>query len=204
MTVKIPTKVLKRLTLYHSMLTELSEIGLKVVTSKQLSSRLRVDDSQVRKDIKMVSSGGGRCRVGYEIKSLKRSIEKKLGFASEKKAVVIGAGGLGSAIARYDNFNDYGLNIIALFDVDKDKIDTKVSDKNIYHMDKLSEIVKDEDVKIVILSAPKAAAQGIVNMLDGLDIEYIWNFTPSVIKVPEGVLLRNESLVANFLRLVHS
>lgn len=152
----------------------------------------------------MVSSGGGRCRVGYEIKSLKKSIEKKLGFSSEKKAIVVGAGGLGSAIARYDNFNDYGFNIIALFDVDPSKVGKKISGKEIHHMKKLSSVIEEEDVKIVVLAAPKSEAQNIVNQLKNLDIEYIWNFTPCVIDVPDNILVRNESLVANFLRLVHT
>ena len=56
-------------------------------------------------------------RVGYIVKELKKSIETTLGFAKTKNAYIIGAGNLGMALAKYDNFTSYGLNIL---DVNKD------------------------------------------------------------------------------------
>ena len=48
----LTAKLISRLTLYHSILTELEEEGIDTVSSPQIAELLKIDDSQVRKDIK--------------------------------------------------------------------------------------------------------------------------------------------------------
>ena len=121
MDVKISDKVINRLTLYHCILTDYIAANQEFISSKQMAQLLHIDDSQVRKDISMLNNSG-KGRVGYIVKELKSSIEKTLGFKKTKNAFIIGAGNLGTALANYDNFGDYGLNIVALFDNDTRKI----------------------------------------------------------------------------------
>ena len=105
---KISEKVINRLTLYHCILSDYINKGIEVISSKQIANLLHIDDSQVRKDINLLNNSG-KSRVGYIVKELKVSIEKTLGFKKTKKAFIIGAGNLGSALANYGNFTDYGL-----------------------------------------------------------------------------------------------
>jgi len=128
MSKNIPEKITNRLTLYHSITVEYLEVGIETISSPQIAQRLGIDDSQVRKDFKLLNNVG-KCRVGYLVTELKDSIEKTLGFAHAKDAFIVGAGHLGLALAKYDSFNSYGLNILALFDNDPQKIDLQVNNK---------------------------------------------------------------------------
>ncbi|MCI1273039.1 MAG: redox-sensing transcriptional repressor Rex [Clostridiaceae bacterium] len=200
---QISDKVINRLTLYHCILSDYLDNKREFISSGQIAQLLKIDDSQVRKDINLLNKSG-KCRVGYIVKELKVSIEKTLGFAKTKKAFIIGAGNLGSALAKYDNFTDYGLNILALFDSDKKKIGKTVNNKVIFDMSKLENLVKKSGVDIAILTVPRDYAQLTANYLvKRLNFKYIWNFTPVVLDVPDDVQVWNENLMGNFLQFTY-
>lgn len=199
MSKNIPEKISNRLTLYHSIMVEYIENGVDTISSPQIAQRLGIDDSQVRKDFKLLNNAG-KCRVGYLVKELKDSIEKTLGFSKTKDAFIIGAGHLGLALAKYDNFNSYGLNILALFDNDPQKVDLQVNSKQIFHISKLPNLVQRLGVEIAILTVPRQFAQQVADFLIQSDIKYIWNFTPAVLKVPANVKVWNENLMGSFLQ----
>ena len=168
-----------------------------------MAQLLHIDDSQVRKDISMLNNSG-KGRVGYIVKELKSSIEKTLGFKKTKNAFIIGAGNLGTALANYDNFGDYGLNIVALFDNDTRKIGKTINNKLIFDIAKLENLSLKTGVDIAILTVPRAYAQSIADKLVKSNIKYIWNFTPSVLSVPEDVQVWNENLMGNFLQFTYN
>lgn len=199
MSKNIPEKVSNRLTLYHSIMVEYIEEGQQTISSPQIAQRLGIDDSQVRKDFKLLNNAG-KCRVGYLVQDLKDSIEKTLGFSNTKDAFIVGAGHLGLALAKYDSFNSYGLNILALFDNDPQKVDLQVNSKQIFHISKLPNLVKRLNVEIAILTVPRQYAQQVADFLIESDIKYIWNFTPAVLKVPPNVKVWNENLMGSFLQ----
>lgn len=196
---KIPQRVVERLTSYHSILNEYLEQGIESISSPQIASRLKIDDSQIRKDFKLLNNEG-RCRVGYVIEELKQSIEKTLGFKQPKSAFIVGSGHVGLAIAKYDNFTSYGLNILALFDNDPLKVGTLVGEKQIFHITKLPESVLTLKADIAILTVPRQAAQKTAQYLVEAGIKYIWNFTPAILKVPDDVKVWNQNLIASFLQ----
>ncbi len=203
MDVKISDKVINRLTLYHCILTDYIAANQEFISSKQMAQLLHIDDSQVRKDISMLNNSG-KGRVGYIVKELKSSIEKTLGFKKTKNAFIIGAGNLGTALANYDNFGDYGLNIVALFDNDTRKIGKTINNKLIFDIAKLENLSLKTGVDIAILTVPRAYAQSIADKLVKSNIKYIWNFTPSVLSVPEDVQVWNENLMGNFLQFTYN
>ncbi len=199
MSKNIPEKVSNRLTLYHSIMVEYLEAGIETISSPQIAQRLGIDDSQVRKDFKLLNNAG-KCRVGYLVKDLKDSIEKTLGFAQAKDAFIVGSGHLGLALAKYDNFNSYGLNILALFDNDPQKVDMLVNNKQIFHISKLPNLAERLGVDIAILTVPRQNAQAVADFLVASKIKYIWNFTPAVLKVPPEVKVWNENIMGSFLQ----
>lgn len=200
---KISDKVINRLTLYHCILTDYLEKNIEYISSKQLAALLKIDDSQVRKDISILNNSG-KNNVGYIVKELKTSIEQTLGFAKTKKAFIIGAGNLGMALAKYDNFQNYGLNILALFDVQKEKIGTTVNNKIILDIKKLPNLASKSNVDIAILTVPRQQAQFMADYVIAANIRYIWNFTPTVLDVPEDVQVWNENLMGNFLQFTYN
>lgn len=198
---EITEKVLGRLTLYHSLLIEYLEEGIDTISSPQIASRLGIDDSQVRKDFKLLNNAG-KCRVGYNVEELKDSIEHTLGFKKTKDVFIIGAGYLGLALAKYKSFNDYGLNILALFDNDPQKVDITVNNKQIFHISRLPNLVDRLGIEIAILTVPREVAQKTAEFLIESKIKYIWNFTPAVLKVPDYVKVWNSNIIASFLQFV--
>lgn len=200
---KISEKVISRLTLYHCILDDYIKNNIEFIASKQIAVLLNIDDSQVRKDISILNNSG-KCRVGYIVKELKKSIETTLGFAKNKNAFIIGAGNLGMALAKYDNFTNYGLNIIALFDNDNSKIGKTVNNKLILDIEKLPNLCKKSGVDIAILTIPKEYAQVTADFLVKANIKYIWNFAPAVLSVPPDVQVWNENLMGNFLQFTYN
>ena len=199
---QIPDKVINRLTLYHCILQEFIKSDCDYISSKQIANRLKIDDSQVRKDINLLSNSG-KSRVGYLVKELKVSIEKTLGFSKNKRAFIIGAGNLGMALAKYDNFTNYGLNIINLFDNDPEKIGKEINNKKILDIKDLPILIWQHYVDIAILTVPAQHAQETTDYLVKIGIKYIWNFTPTVLNVPDDVLVWNENLMGNFLQFTY-
>lgn len=200
---KISEKVINRLTLYHCILQDFIDKKIEYISSKQIATLLRIDDSQVRKDINLLNNSG-KSRVGYIVKELKKSIETTLGFAKTKNAYIIGAGNLGMALAKYDNFTSYGLNIINLFDNDESKIGKAINNKDIINIKELPRYTKENDVDIAILTVPGRFAQATAEFLVKSNIKYIWNFTPVVLDVPENVQVWNENLMGNFLQFTYN
>lgn len=199
---KFSDKVINRLTLYHCILTDYIVQNVEFISSPQIAALLNIDDSQVRKDISLLNNVG-KCRVGYIVKDLKKNIEKTLGFEKPKDAFIIGAGNLGSALAKYDNFTNYGLNVLALFDNDTLKVGIKVNDKEVFHISKLPNLAERLNVEIAIMTVPREFAQKTADFLVQSNIKYIWNFTPTVLSVPKDVQVWNENLMGNFLQFTY-
>lgn len=199
---KISDKVINRLTLYHCILQDFIDSGNEYISSKQIATLLRIDDSQVRKDINLLNNSG-KSRVGYIVKELKKSIETTLGFSKNKRAYIIGAGNLGMALAKYDNFTSYGLNIISLFDNDKNKIGSEINGKKILDIKTLPKYTEENSIDIAILTVPGKIAQETADFIVQSNIKYIWNFSPTVLNVPEDVQVWNENLMGNFLQFTY-
>ena len=202
MTADIPDKVVNLLSLYHFILDDLDE-NEQYISSSKIANFLNIDNSQVRKDLKYLDNSG-KCHVGYDVKELKKAIEVKLGFQKARNAYIIGAGNLGSALAKYNSFKDYGLNITAMFDVDSKKIGKIVNGKKVFDIKDFSELSKNFDADIAILTVPKEFARDVANLLIDAGIKYIWNFTPCVLDVPKGIKVWNENLIGSFLQFTNN
>ena len=200
---KISDKVINRLTLYHCILTDYIDKGIEHISSGQIAELLHIDDSQVRKDINLLNNSG-KSRIGYIVKELKISIEHTLGFKKNKKALIVGAGNLGTAIANYSNFSAYGLKILAIFDNDSNKIGKIINGMEIQNIYEISPTAKRDDIEIAILTVPAKYAQQMADFLINAHIKYIWNFTPVVLSVPNNVQVWNENLMGNFLQFTYN
>ncbi|MCD7879691.1 MAG: hypothetical protein LUG16_07155, partial [Candidatus Gastranaerophilales bacterium] len=98
------------------------------------------------------------------------------------------------------NFEAYGFKISALFDNSSEKIGIKVNDREVFHLNELPMLAEKHNAKIAILTVPRINAQEVSNFLVDSGIKYIWNFTPCVLNVPNGVQVWNENLIGNFLQ----
>jgi redox-sensing transcriptional repressor len=193
----------KRLATYHQMAQQAAESGLAHVASAQLADLLGIDDSLVRKD--MAQAGiAGRPKVGYPLAEVLRRLEELLGLSARNDAILIGCGHLGSAILGYPGFATYGLKITAAFDRDFAKVGLEIAGHRVLPMEKCRSILEIFQVKIAILTVPAAAAQELCDWLVSRGVRAIWNFSPTQLSVPAGVVVRNENLAVGLARLIHS
>ena len=94
----------------------------------------------------------------------------------------------------YPGFREQGFKIRAAFDIDTRKINQKISDIQIYDIEKIQGFFKKEKVKIAILAVSAFSAQKITDSLVNLGIKCILNFAPIILKVPDDVLVSNVDL----------
>ena len=108
---------------------------------------------------------------------------------------------LGQALLGYGGFAEYGLNIIAAFDSDEDRLGTDKSGKPILALHQLEDFCKGHSVRIGIITVPAANAQAVCDRLIAGGIEAIWNFAPKHLDVPEHILVQTENMAASLALL---
>jgi redox-sensing transcriptional repressor len=166
------------------------------ISATAVAQSLGFGEVQVRKDLASVCSSG-RPKIGYNVEELAAQIEKYLGYNHTNNAVIIGAGKLGRALIGYDGFSRYGLNIVAAFDVLPDLVGTSEGGKPIYGMDMLTSFCEKERVHIGIITVPAGFAQAAADALVKADIQAIWNFAPTRLDLPDGIILKNENMASS-------
>ena len=199
--------VLERLMLYYRFLTEpasrsTSRKPFKTVTSAQIAEELDIDPTQVRKDFSTIGLLG-MGRVGFEVCEVCRAIRHVLGFDQTHEAVLIGAGHLGSALLAYSGFARYGLDIVAVFDSDASKIGSTVAGHTVRSTRALKSFVKSNGIRLAILTTPVEASQKLADRLVSVGVRAIWNFTPTRLTVPYGILVRNEHISLGLAQIAH-
>ncbi|MBP5352230.1 MAG: redox-sensing transcriptional repressor Rex [Alphaproteobacteria bacterium] len=195
----ISNKIINRLTLYHCLLKYTFK-EQRSISSFEIAELLDLDDSLVRKDIALCGVLG-RKKGGYPINELQQAIEQKLGFAERKEVFIIGAGNLGTALVNYADFKDYGIDVLALFDNDSAKIGQEAGGKKILALDKLQNLIAKISIKNIILTVPPQAAQEVTDYAVKCGVQFIWNFTPVILKTPKAVTVYNENIVSSFLQM---
>lgn len=192
---EISKSVLKRLPGYLAYLKSIPESASPNISATALAGALGMGEVQVRKDLAMVSDGG-RPKIGYRRESLIEDIEQFLGYDNTTDAVLIGAGKLGQALLDYKGFDEYGLNILAAFDL-KPTIDQTESGKPVLTMDKLESFCRSHKVLMGVITVPAANAQQVCDQLISSGIKAIWNFTNTHLDVPANILVQNENMATS-------
>lgn len=192
----LPEPTLRRLPWYLAYIEILRENEVEYVSSTQISRALNVDASQIAKDLSFLNLKG-KTRIGYEVESLCRSLADFLGFTCSHKAYIIGCGSLGKALIRDSGLSNYGLEIVAGFDINPEIISRTDLGVPIYHIDRIYEIMEENPASIGILTVPSMSAQESADIAIGAGIKAIWNFTPYRVKVAEGIVMANTSIYAH-------
>ncbi len=193
----IPEPALRRLPWYLAYVKLLKNQGESYVSSTQIAKKINVSPTQIAKDLSYVNISG-KTRVGYEIDQLIDVLEEFLGFRSSHKAVLFGVGSLGAALLADSGLEQYGLKILAGFDIKDDIVNTKINNIPVYHANEFIERnQKNIKAEIGVLTVPADIAQQTADYLIEGGVRGIWNFTPFRIRVPEDVVLQNTSIYAH-------
>lgn len=194
--IKLPEPTLRRLPWYLAYLKLLKAKGVELVSSTQISKEINVDASQIAKDLSFINISG-KTRVGYEVNSLVDVLENFLGFTKTHRAFIFGAGSLGSALLHDNGLDQFGLHIVAAFDVNPAKIGAVINGIRVYDVADFEKYRVQMGVNIAILTVPVDKAQDMANRVIAGGIKAIWNFTPFRIKVPEDIVIQNTSIYAH-------
>ena len=191
---EISKAVLKRLPGYLSYLKSIPEDASPYISATGLANALVMGEVQVRKDLATVSNGG-RPKIGYLREGLIEDISQFLGYDNTTDAILVGAGKLGQALLGYTGFTAYGLNVLAAFDIQPST--TMVDGKNIYPMEQLETFCRHNKVLMAIITVPVQNAQSVCNRLIQCGIKAVWNFAPTHLDVPSGILVQNENMATS-------
>ena len=177
--------VIKRLPRYFRYLRVLIREGKARISSNELAARMRVTASQIRQDLNCFG-GFGQQGYGYNVNYLYAKISEILGVAEGYRAVIIGAGNLGRALVQSSMFENRGVDIIAMFDVNRELFGREVEGIRIYSMDELERFCDENVVDIAVLTLPRDAAPAVVKRLSAIGIPGAWNFTSSQLRDVAG------------------
>ncbi|MGO8765311.1 MAG: redox-sensing transcriptional repressor Rex [Limisphaerales bacterium] len=190
---EIPRKTIYRLSIYLRCLARLGENGIGTVSSEALARAAGVKPTQLRKDLACFGTFGTR-GLGYEVADLSKQISEELGTSRLQPVILVGVGNLGLALLSYRGFEKEGFEIVAAFDLHPQRERDKEIKQPIYGMAELSGFVKQQTIKMAILTVPAASAQMVANQLIDAGIAGILNFSPIVLSVPEEVMVNNVNL----------
>lgn len=197
---RVPEVVIRRLPRYYRYLSELYNNGHTRISSNSLSERMGVTASQIRQDFNYFG-GFGQQGYGYNVKHLLSEIEELFGLSGGYKAIIVGVGHLGQALANYSGIKKRGFNIVGMFDNDPQKIGTDLSGIKVMDIKNISTFVRENDVDIAMLTLPKSAIDKVANELVDAGIKGLWNFAYVELKTNKPVPVENVHLTDSLMTL---
>lgn len=190
---KISDSTISRLSKYYRTLGRLIEKKVKTVSSDEIAEIDGVTSAQVRKDLSFFGTFGKR-GLGYNTVDLQNNIGTILGLYKKWNVALVGIGNIGRALVDYQEFKKQGFIIKLLLDNDEDKIGTIIGNLEIMPFAQAVEYLEEEKIQIAIVAVPGNVAQGVVNGLTDAGVKAILNFSPLSLKVPKGVMIKNENM----------
>jgi redox-sensing transcriptional repressor len=189
----IPRKTVYRLSLYYRALQRAKANQVDTVSSAALAKAAGVKPTQLRKDLTYFGQFGTR-GLGYNVEALSARLMEVLGTAHLQPVILVGAGNLGSALLKYPGFAKEGFEVAAAFDAAAARLRAKGLGVRVLPMTKMKEFVKENQVKMAILTVPVNVAQEVANDLIEVGIMAILNFAPIILQVPDNVVVNNVDL----------
>ncbi|MCQ2604704.1 MAG: redox-sensing transcriptional repressor Rex [Spirochaetia bacterium] len=186
-----------RLSKYRRIIQKLKIMGMEKVFSNNLGDAIGVAPALVRKDLSSLKIPGHK-RGGYNIDELISEMDTILGKNRQMDVIVVGCGKLGSAIMGHRGIYDEGIKIVAGFDNRPDHVAYK-GNIPIYHINKMEDFIRDNNIKIAVMAVPKFVAADIFRIMLDCGIQGLLNFSPAELKDINGKCLVNNVNIAIML-----
>ncbi len=172
----ISMSVIRRLPRYYRFLSELNDQNIDKISSTKLAQIMNVTASQVRQDLNCFG-GFGQQGYGYSVSQLKEEIKNILGLNNDYKAILIGAGNLGKAVAMHMNFEKLGFELIACFDSNKQKVGSKLNGITVKNESELDDFCNKNHIDTAFLCIPRVCVENVLDKLYSHGIKNYWNFS---------------------------
>ena len=171
----------------------LEELDVQTVSSDELAGAADITAANVRRDLAALGFQGTR-GVGYSGAELRDRIRRELGIDKRRKVGIVGAGNLGTALARYSGLSRRGFDVAVIYDVDTQRVGQEIAGLTIRHVDLMAADLGGGLFDMAILAVPAAAAQQVTDALVAAGVASILNFAPARVAVPTTVALRQVDL----------
>ncbi len=196
--IDIPRKSIYRLSIYQRCLSRLKENGVDTVSSDALAKAAGVKSTQLRKDLTYFGQFGTR-GLGYNVEVLSNTISQVLGQNRLQPVILVGVGNLGSALLRYGGFRKEGFEVVAAFDLEPRR--SPGVNIPVLPIAEMAEFIRENQVKMAILTVPSSSAQSVTNDMVAAGMQAILNFSPTVLDVPENVVVNSVDLAVELENL---
>lgn len=198
----IPDIVVGRLLLYLRSLRQMAAEGRQVTSSQELGERLGISAAQIRKDLSQFGEFGKQ-GTGYHIKFLEEKLQEILHVNRDWDIAIVGAGDIGSAVARYKGFSHQGFCVAMIFDNDPKKVGTEVGDFIVKDAANMVEEIRAAGIQVAMIAVPASEAQGVANKLVEAGVRAILNYAPVNLSVPSGVRVQYIDPVIHLQRMTY-
>jgi redox-sensing transcriptional repressor len=198
----IPDIVVGRLPVYLRALQRMLQEGRRVTSSQELGERLGISAAQIRKDLSQFGEFGKQ-GTGYSIESLAQQVQSILKVDKVWDVVVIGAGDIGSALARYPGLNNRGFRVVMLFDSSPEKIGMDIGGFIVQDAAGMLEQIQASGVQIAMMAVPAGAAQEVADQLVQAGVKAILNYAPISINIPPDVRVQYIDPVTHLQRMTY-
>ena len=192
-------ELIARLPRYFRYLDDYMNVGIKKVSSGELSHKMNVTASQIRHDLGHFTISGQQ-GYGYNVRELYDEIKRVLGLDKEKKVIIVGAGNIGKALISHRMFRNRGFKLEGVFDI------AEMPDINGYHVfpiNELPEFIKEHNTDLAILCVPSQEGSIVAKQVVDAGIKAILNFCYVDLDVPEDVIVENVHLRDNLMVLAY-
>jgi len=173
------------------------------VSSRELARALSLTDGTVRQDLSHLDFSG-KARRGYEIEGLEKTLTNVLGLETGTKAVIVGAGNLGRALALHEEFPRGGIEICGIFDADPKLSGMRLGHLVVQSMEALADLVWNEAVDIGIIAVPPSAARAVAWELVSAGVRGLLNLSSAHVTAPEDVALVDARIVESLQELSYA
>lgn len=163
------------------------------VSSELLAEAAGANAANVRRDLSDLGFQGTR-GVGYSVPNLRDRIRRELGIEKRRRVAIIGAGNLGTALARYSGLAKRGFDVVAIYDVDRQRVGELIGEVKIQHIAEMPTDCSNGLFDMAIIAVPARAAQTVADGLVEAGISSLLNFAPIRVELPAEVAVRQVDL----------
>ena len=199
---KIPDIIIGRLPVYLRALQRLADKGVLNTSSQELGEMIGISAAQIRKDISQFGEFGKQ-GTGYSIPFLVDRLRAILKVDRVWDVAIVGMGDMGHALARYNGFTNRGFHVVMVFDNDPNKVGQKVGEFEIFSTTVMPEKLRQQKIKLVVLTTPASAAQEIADQLVKAGVKAILNYAPISLNVPADVHVQHIDPVTHLQRMTY-
>jgi len=191
---KIPEPTIERLFCYYRCLEkEKNSLGQNHICSNLLGEKVGIKPALLRRDLSFLGHMGQKGK-GYNRFLLKKALAQFIGLDQSWEIALIGAGNLGKALIKYDQFKEMGLFIKNIFENDLDKIGREIGGYIVQNVKDLKETIENKEIKIVIVATDDKDIKDVTSQLKQTNIRAVWNLSSENLDLGDDIIIIKEDL----------